>query len=333
MKKRLDYMDIVRGICIIYMIAGHVGFGNKFFDHYIHAFHMPLFFIVSGFFYKRKNESLLLFIKKISKKVLVPYLIWSFVALIIDNYTLLGRHTGFLHGLKIIFTTNNNEIPIAGALWFLTAFLICNIIFKILDMTIKNEKAFIITSFIIMICGVYLERILKINLWLSTNAALVGVGLMSIGFIIKKKDLINKMMIKNNLFFIIIIIINTFLIIKTGYVNMRLNIYPNILLFIINIILSFVVYINIGTRMESIKKITKLNEYIKLLGKESIIPLCVNQFIILLYITLIYNNLAQYLPLLCMIIIRFLILFITIISIILLVKVVDKTKLKILFGK
>lgn len=32
------------------MVMGHVGFGNKF-DLWIHAFHMPMWFIISGYFF------------------------------------------------------------------------------------------------------------------------------------------------------------------------------------------------------------------------------------------------------------------------------------------
>ena len=65
MNKRLTYMDIFRGMGIILMIMGHVGFG-KVFDHFIHAFHMPMFFFISGFFYNR-NKTFGVFIKNKAK--------------------------------------------------------------------------------------------------------------------------------------------------------------------------------------------------------------------------------------------------------------------------
>ena len=43
--------DILKGLGILLMIMGHVGFGELF-SKYIHAFHMPLFFLISGYFYK-----------------------------------------------------------------------------------------------------------------------------------------------------------------------------------------------------------------------------------------------------------------------------------------
>lgn len=40
MSKRVRYMDLFRGIGIILMVMGHVGFGSGFYK-FSHAFHMP----------------------------------------------------------------------------------------------------------------------------------------------------------------------------------------------------------------------------------------------------------------------------------------------------
>lgn len=40
---RVECLDIARCIGIILMIMGHVGFSKRF-DHFIHAFNMPMFF-------------------------------------------------------------------------------------------------------------------------------------------------------------------------------------------------------------------------------------------------------------------------------------------------
>lgn len=45
---RIGYIDFLRGFGIICMVMGHIGFGTLF-DKLIHCFHMPMFFIISGF--------------------------------------------------------------------------------------------------------------------------------------------------------------------------------------------------------------------------------------------------------------------------------------------
>ena len=54
-KSRVEYIDLFRAIGIILMIMGHIKFGSHF-DKWIHAFHMPMFFFISGWFYRRKDS-------------------------------------------------------------------------------------------------------------------------------------------------------------------------------------------------------------------------------------------------------------------------------------
>ena len=48
MKKRLDYVDYARGVGVILMLIGHLGFGDGVYK-VIYSFHMPLFFLISGY--------------------------------------------------------------------------------------------------------------------------------------------------------------------------------------------------------------------------------------------------------------------------------------------
>lgn len=41
--QRIEYIDIAKGVGIILMIMGHIGYGELF-HRFIHAFHMPLFY-------------------------------------------------------------------------------------------------------------------------------------------------------------------------------------------------------------------------------------------------------------------------------------------------
>ena len=72
MKKRIDYIDIIRAFGIICMISGHLPNVNSDWSLYIHAFHMPIFFIISGLFFKEK-EPFSTFIQKKVRTLLIPY--------------------------------------------------------------------------------------------------------------------------------------------------------------------------------------------------------------------------------------------------------------------
>ena len=49
---RLNDVDLFRAVGIVLMIMGHVGFGNMF-SKWIHIFHMPMFFVISGYFFSK----------------------------------------------------------------------------------------------------------------------------------------------------------------------------------------------------------------------------------------------------------------------------------------
>ena len=55
LKKRLAYMDIAKGIGILAVIAGHMG--NSAVNKLVFSFHMPLFFVIIGYFLPQKQNS------------------------------------------------------------------------------------------------------------------------------------------------------------------------------------------------------------------------------------------------------------------------------------
>ena len=52
MSKRIEYIDIARGIGILLVVMGHNDFAvvSPFLYKLIYSFHMPLFFFLSGYF-------------------------------------------------------------------------------------------------------------------------------------------------------------------------------------------------------------------------------------------------------------------------------------------
>ena len=86
LNKRNSLVDIMKGICIILMVAGHANFPlTKF----IYLFHMPVFFMLSGYCYKTNySDSLILvvsFIKKRGTTLWIPFVIWTSIFTILHN--------------------------------------------------------------------------------------------------------------------------------------------------------------------------------------------------------------------------------------------------------
>ncbi len=87
--KRLQYVDIARGIAMICIILGHLG--NPAINRVVFTFHVPIFFFITGYFTSTKR-SLPKFTKNKIRTLLVPYAI-SCLAIIILG-TMLGAHYG-----------------------------------------------------------------------------------------------------------------------------------------------------------------------------------------------------------------------------------------------
>lgn len=86
---RLEWLDIAKGITILLMVIGHSNIPERL--HYlIWVFHMPLFFIASGYSTNWHKYNLATFIKNKNKTLLVPFAIYSIINIIIQT------HHGFI---------------------------------------------------------------------------------------------------------------------------------------------------------------------------------------------------------------------------------------------
>ena len=79
MIKRIDWIDIAKGLAIVLMVIGHT-IPNNHFITLIFSFHMPLFIFLSGFVYKLPKDKcdLLTRLKKIYKKNIISIFNYTF---------------------------------------------------------------------------------------------------------------------------------------------------------------------------------------------------------------------------------------------------------------
>lgn len=71
-KQRLVYVDIAKGIAMLCIIAGHFGIVSV--NHVVYTFHVPLFFLLSGYFLSTR-QPLPDYLKTKARQLLVPYYI------------------------------------------------------------------------------------------------------------------------------------------------------------------------------------------------------------------------------------------------------------------
>ena len=290
MFKRIDYVDVFRGIGIIFMILGHMSFVTPHFDHYIHAFHMPMFYFASGLFFKT-NLRITTYLKKLTKQIILPYV---FFATIFSFIVVFRGEDTLQNVLSQVLTINNNGFPIAGALWFLTSFYFSQVILYILKKKINDDIVLTPIVVLSLIVGINFSKLFATRLYWSLDTSFVGLALIFLGYIVKKYNLLEKLTSDKIGLTIILFLINCFLIMKTSYVNMRADIYPSTILFLINAVMSFLVYLNVSKIIIKYLFKTKFKKMLTVMGKNSIVSLCLNQFVILLFTKIFYKLKIDY---------------------------------------
>lgn len=63
MKHRIVYIDLLRTIGITLMVLAHIPLPSSF-VHLVHGFHMPLFFVISGYLYRGGGRPLKIFLEQ-----------------------------------------------------------------------------------------------------------------------------------------------------------------------------------------------------------------------------------------------------------------------------
>jgi acyltransferase len=134
-------VDFVRGVGIIAVVVGHFAspVGN-----FIYSWHMPLFFIISGYL-TNLDMDFFLFIKKQFRRLIYPFLIWETISLITlysKNILLNRLQPDFLLLTLKSFLWMNYHIlegQYGFVLWFLPALFIGRLLMYLLIKFFSNQ--------------------------------------------------------------------------------------------------------------------------------------------------------------------------------------------------
>lgn len=151
---RVEYIDSLKGFAIFCVLWGHsiqylkdqVDFFNNEMFAVIYSFHVPLFFVVSGFFF---SSSLKLpfktFLYKKSIQLLVPCLVWT---VILKLYFIINSHLTGVGNYKPLYEFGTLIDPRTWNLWFLRELFISFLILYILYKVVKVELLVFVFSII-----------------------------------------------------------------------------------------------------------------------------------------------------------------------------------------
>lgn len=270
--KRIESMDLMKGICIFLVILLHCDFHfNEKLDiinNCLGTLRMPLYFFLSGFFFKPYVNFLDFTLHKVNNLV-IPYIF--FLTMFIIPYWIILQPINSLTNLLLYYIE-----PFYPALWFLRCLFFLNIFYYIMYKYI-NQKYLIFCTIIISIFSSYIATYLKAFdnntyiLWFlyisNIIPALFALPFVSIAnYIRKKNDYIQNLSISRKLFMI------SFLILLWGTFSEK-NISFSMCNFGSNPLFTYIAALSgIGT-IYLLSSIIKKIPYISYIGRYSLIVL------------------------------------------------------------
>lgn len=127
-KKRIQWIDLAKGFCILLVVLQHASELTEV-DYPLSVqafgFRMPLYFILSGLFFKQ-YEGFAGFLKRKTNKLLIPFVFFFIVTSVIP-YWVLDRMQHWPYVFKFFY--REERVMFNGPIWFLLCLFEVNILF------------------------------------------------------------------------------------------------------------------------------------------------------------------------------------------------------------
>lgn len=284
-RPRIEWIDFTKGISIIGTIVSHCAPLGSMLRNALFSFHMPLFFILSGYTMTPAKDIKTLYkkTKKDAKTLLLPVVIFSairtFGLLILSEDLSLSSATHALYGwLNSLFWSSGVEElghPALGMLWFLVSMFTARFIINIVHVIFGNDEDEVILialGGIGIILGVFEHR-----LPFNFDVSLASIFFLAIGLVAKKNtDRIKKF---STALFFIAISIWLFCIYRGYAIEMATRFYGINLLVIIEAICACYVVIRLCMQ---VCKVNVIKKPLVFIGMNSLFVLCFHNIDILI---------------------------------------------------
>lgn len=310
--QRIDWIDIAKGIGIILVVLGHCVVKTDFTHKFIFSFHMPLFFILSGYcFHVEKYENIKEVFCKRAKALLLPYgrfiLVGLVVTLLIPQWRTALTVKGLLTDLYLGYPSSVHVTSI----WYLVSLCGITVIYYILYFWAKKTGKNLILYLGVALSGmagyaVYLvksfmgvsdnatEAASKMSLPggrlpLTVDASLTALVFFAIGVLFYQKQLLNKLKYKK----IIVLVGFVLTSLVGGFLNTRVNIhgcsYGNIIYFYVCAIGGTIMVISLSQLIGEAAGafIGKVKGILIFLGKNSLFMFAMQSLFVHLYVCVI----------------------------------------------
>lgn len=280
----MEYIDVLKGLGMLMILIGHINFG-KLLEIYMYSFHVPIFFFISGYLFLPEKYEFKEFVMRKIKTLLIPYFSFGFASYLFWLFIYgIPRGANLINTLtSVLWSNTRNNMPITGAIWFLTSIFFTEIINWLIIRKIDNIK-FSMALFLICalgIIGISLPMY-AIRLPFAIDVSLVGSVFFYVGYKIKNSNFLKNITNNKNYWILICVnIINIIMIFNNGKIALKSGNYSNPILFYINAFISIIIWFNWSVKIckneNNYKNIKRLLKYI---GRNSIVFLSLQEICI-----------------------------------------------------
>lgn len=264
--KRDYVIDNVKLICLFLILFFHIPSIIGHLHAAIYLFHVPVFFLISGIFFKERTFSETL--KTSARSLLLPYLVFNLIIVAISCVISIAGNYGFTLQkniiqplLGIVLGSSGFDVPLripGEPSWFLIALFVDRLIFNIILHVQIYLK--LIISIALVVAFLVLSNITDWYAY-SIGGALLGLPFMAFGYLVKDKvSTITKIPIAAKFALIIVLAASLYVISAiNGTSNMFAGKYGNtFVLFLAGGIAGSLLIYLICTLLNTSNKVTRL---------------------------------------------------------------------------
>lgn len=196
-KKRLPFIDLMKGLCIILIVIGHVdtalftALGDNA-DRMFQTFRVPMYYFVSGIFFKQYG-GFFDFARKKVNNILIPFAFFYLFAYLVQmafHYMPACSHVfGEFHRGSIIQPLTQRYWDCNVPLWFLMSLFWVNILYYLLQMITRRRWVQILAVAAMAAVG-YTLCAWHIRPLYYIDTALVGMPFFVLGSLLREQNVL-----------------------------------------------------------------------------------------------------------------------------------------------
>lgn len=207
MATRVDFIDLAKGFCIILVVLSHVcGSTAWYFLDVMNIFRMPLYFVLSGLFFKSYG-SFFVFVKKKTNKLLIPFL--SVYLFVVITTSLIAFAKDF-KATGEIYLHLGTLYECGTPAWFLLALFGTKQIFNLLFLS--SKRYYLLYAFLLSSIPCLITHCIEIDPTLAIGSSICGVLFYAVGYYVN----VNQILIKSEPYKAYIVIIALLLWLNTS---------------------------------------------------------------------------------------------------------------------